>query len=44
MKDKDMILKTVSVVYNNTPTGQEAKNLQVLLVFMSFIAVRIFDG
>lgn len=25
MKDKDMILKTVSVAYNNTPTGQEAK-------------------
>lgn len=37
MKDKDMILKTVSVAHNNIPTGQEVKNLQVLLVFMSFI-------
>lgn len=41
MKDKDMILKTVNVAYNNTPTGQEAKNLQVLLVFMSFIKKNI---
>lgn len=44
MKDKDMILKTVSVAYNNTPTGQEAKNLQVLLVFMSFIKKKYIRG
>ena len=36
--------ENLRVSHTNTPAGQEAKNLQVLLLFMSFIKKNIYKG